>query len=96
MAGQAAEFYQPAIFQINPYAMKPNQSGHLRRAFKKPKEKKVWQSWHLFPFGKYKGVTLAAIAESDPGHLEWWRDKSKIIFSEPLTQLITDAKNLSK
>lgn len=71
-----------------------------RRLFKfskkDPGQKKVWGVWHLFPFGKYKGVPLGKIADIDPGHLEWWQENSKVLFTDELKMRITNAKNLSK
>jgi len=62
---------------------------------KEKHEKRVYQLWDVFPFGKYHGVTLSSLADYNAGHLEWWQKNNKVLFSDALQKKINDTKFLN-
>jgi len=57
---------------------------------------RIWHTWDVIPFGRYKGKTLKSVSEENPGYLEWWQRKNGILFSSSLKESISYNKNLGK
>jgi hypothetical protein len=62
---------------------------------KRDKKVKIWQTWDLFPFGRFKGQPLSTVAQVSPTYLEWWKNKSKVQLSSTLIEIINQTKYLS-
>lgn len=66
------------------------------KGLQKSRAKRVWQATDHFPFGMWKGKTLAIVAAIDPHHLEWWANSKHIALSNELKRAINHTKYLAR